>query len=137
MSRMGSIYNRLTGAAGRHNRALREVTDWEESVEKFLVAYKLLKGKSAAAGLMENSGDAKFDITGLLHKGRVMVVTARDVKDKRVAPLVAGIVEAMDGIRRSMMSPAMQKEKLAGALVVELRENFEALRGALAEISYL
>jgi hypothetical protein len=136
MSRIGSIYSRLTGAAARHNRALKEVRDWEAKVEKFLVAYRLLKGKAGMAGLLENPGDAKFDLTGIVHKGRGMVETAWDVKDKRIEPLVAGLVENMEVMRRYLMSPSLQKENLAGA-VVELRDYFAALQGALAEISYL
>jgi hypothetical protein len=136
MSRMGSIYNRLTGAAARHNRALREVKDWEANVEKFLVAYRLLKGKSGAAGLLDNSGDAKFDLTGLVHKGRGLAATARDVKDKRVVPLVTGIVENLEVIRRYLMSPTIQKENLFMA-TTELRDYFAALQGTLDEISYL
>ncbi len=136
MSRMGAIYNRLTGAAARHNRALREVRDWVAALEKFLVAYKMLKGKSGVAGLLENPGDAKFDLTGIVHKGRGLVETARDVKDKKVAPLVAGIVENAESLRRYLMNPVLQKEKMAEA-AAELRDYFNALSGALGEINYL
>lgn len=136
MIRIGSLYHRLTGAAARHNRALMEVRDWEVKVEQFLAAYKLLKGKSTTAGLLQNPGDAKFDLTGIVHKGRGMVETARDVKDKRVEPLVAGLVENMEVMRRYLMSPSLQKENLAGA-VMELRDYFNALSGVLEKISYL
>jgi hypothetical protein len=121
MIRIGSLYHRLTGAAARHNRALMEVRDWEVKVE---------------AGLLQNPGDAKFDLTGIVHKGRGMVETARDVKDKRVEPLVAGLVENMEVMRRYLMSPSLQKENLAGA-VMELRDYFNALSGVLEKISYL
>ncbi len=136
MGKMGSVFNRLTGAAARHNRALGEVDEWHAKVEKFLGTYNLLKGKAALGNLLENCGDAKFDLTGIAYSGRGMAAKARDIKDKNVAPLVAGIVNNVEDIRRYLMNPSLQMESLTKT-VGELRTSFKKLSGIMKKTSYL
>jgi hypothetical protein len=136
MSRMGSILNRLTGAAARHNRALDEVNEWSEKVGKFLGAFGLAKNKAGLGGLLENCGDAKFDLTGIAYSGRGLPARASDIKDKSVSPLVAAIVDNVENIRRYLMNPEFQSENLAKA-VGDLRASFRKLHGILKKTSFL
>jgi hypothetical protein len=133
---MGSIFNRMTGAAARHNRALDEIRDWAKTVEKFIVAYGLDEEGAGLAGLLDSRGDAKFDLTGIAFKGRGLVDRAKDVRDKRVAPLVAGIVENVEGTRRFLINPSLQRDRLDKS-VADLCANFTALSEALEEIEFL
>jgi hypothetical protein len=136
MSRMGSIFNRMTGAAGRHNRALDEVKEWADAVERFLVGYGLIEDGSDLGLVLGNSGDAKFDLTGIAYTGRGLAARSREVKDKRVAPLLAGMVNNVENIRRYLMTPTIQAENLAEK-VAELRASFQTFRAVLAEIEYM
>ena len=136
MNKIGSMFNRLTGAAARHNRALGEVDEWHAKVEKFLGTYGLLKGKAALGNLLENCGDAKFDLTGIAYSGRGMATKARDIKDKNIAPLVAGIVDNVENIRRYLMNPSLQMEILTKA-VSELRASYKKLHGIISKTTYI
>jgi hypothetical protein len=136
MNKMGSMFNRLTGAAARHNRALVDVKDWAATVEKFLVGYGLIDEDSDLGLLLGNGGDAKFDLTGIAYTGRGLTARSREVKDKRVAPLVAGIVKNVENIRRYLMNPTIQLERLTETVAV-LRTFFQTLNATLAEIEYL
>jgi hypothetical protein len=136
MNKMGSMFNRLTGAAARHNRALVDVKDWAATVEKFLVGYGLIDEDSDLGLLLGNGGDAKFDLTGIAYTGRGLTARCREVKDKRVAPLVAGIVKNVENIRRYLMNPTIQLERLTETVAV-LRTFFQTLNATLAEIEYL
>jgi hypothetical protein len=130
---MSNMFHRLTGAASRHNKALGEINDWAARVEKFLVTYSLDREDPGAEGLLGSSGDAKFDLTGLAYTGRRLESTARDIRDKRVGPALAATVENVEGIRRCLMKPSLQMERLAAA-IGSLRANFAALKAALMEI---
>jgi hypothetical protein len=133
MSRMESIFYRLTGVAGRHNRSLSEVKDWAGTVEKFLRTYGLWRNNAGLDGLLKRSGDAKFDLTGIDHNGRDMVVRAREIMDRSIEPLVAKTVESVAVIRKCLISPSLRNEKLPEA-VAELRASFKKLNGALKKI---
>jgi len=134
MSKMESIFYRLTGVAGRHNRSLRDVNDWAATVEKFLRTYGQWRSNAGLDVLLESSGDAKFDLTGIDHNGRVMVVRAREIMDRSIEPLVAKTVDDVAVIRKCLISPSLKNEKLPEA-VAELRADFKKLNGALKKIS--
>ena len=134
MSRMESIFYRLTGTASRHNRSLREVKDWAWTVEKFLRTYGIWTSKGGLGGLLKSSGDAKFDLTGIDHHGRDMVDRAREIMDRGIEPLVAKTVEDVEVVRKCLISPSLRNEKLPEA-VAELRSSFKKLNGALKKIS--
>jgi hypothetical protein len=126
---------RLAGVTGRHNRALRELNDWAGAVNKFLKTY----GLEADAGidiLLENSGDAKFDLTVIATKGRTMMATAGKIRKKRLPSMVAGIVDSVESIRRYLINPALQKERLRRG-IINLRSSTEELQKTLEEIDYL
>jgi hypothetical protein len=130
---MESIFYRLTGAASRHNRSLRDVRDWAATVEKFLRTYGLWTTKAGLKGLLEGSGDAKFDLTGIDHNGRVMVGRAREIMDRDIEPLVAKTVDDIEVIRKCLISPSLKSEKLPES-VTELRADFKKLTSALKKI---
>jgi hypothetical protein len=136
MSRMGSIFNRMTGVAARHNRALGEVKDWASVVERFLVGYGLMEDGSDLGLMLGNSGDAKFDLTGIAYTGRGLTARSGEIRDKRVAPLLAVMVNNVENIRRYLMTPSIQAENLAEK-VAELRASFQTFRAVLAEIEYM
>jgi hypothetical protein len=136
MSKMGSIFNRMTGAAARHNRALDEVKDWLETVERFLVGYGLIEDGADLSLLLGNSGDAKFDLTGISYTGRGIAARSGDVRDKRVTPMLTEIINNVETIRRCLMNPSLQAERLSGS-VEAMRASFQELQEMLGEIEYL
>jgi hypothetical protein len=136
MGKMGSMFNRLTGAAARHNQALSDVRDWAVTVEKFLVGYGLMDESAGLDLLLGNGGDAKFDLTGLSYTGRRLALRSGDIRHKKVPPLVADIINDVESIRRYLMNPSLQSEKLAETATA-LRSSFRTLQDTLAEIEYL
>ena len=136
MSRMESIFYRLTGVAGRHNRSLVEVRDWLATLEKFLRTYGLWGEDADLQGLLKSSGDAKFDLTGIAYKGRGMVARAREIMDGGVVEQVSGMLKNVEKIRRYLMNPALQAVNLLESFTA-LREYYQTLHEALENIEYL
>jgi hypothetical protein len=130
---MESIFYRLTGAASKHNRSLRDIGDWAAAVEKFLRSYGLWTTRAGVKDLLQMSGDAKFDLTRIDHNGRAMVVKSRDLMDRGIVPLVAETVEDVAGMRKCLISPSLRDEKLPEA-VDELRASYKKLAGALKKL---
>ena len=119
----------VTGRSGRHNQALRQVSDWALSVAKFLADYGL-EDDDGLKLLLAKDGDAKFDLTGLAHNGRPLLKTAGAIKEQDITTPVAEILEAVQDIRRYMINPELQQSRLTQA-VNRLRETYGNLRKTL------
>ena len=130
MGKARSFFNAFTGASGRHNKALRDLADWAETIQKFINAYDLY-GSPGLERLLDDAGDAKFDLTGLAYNGRPLVKQAADVKDDEDMPqLVQDIITGVEGTRRYLINPKLQEHRLqeaAGNLVSSYEKLCETL----------
>jgi hypothetical protein len=129
------ILKRLAGVTARHNRALRAVNDWTGTVVQFFQKYQLSED-TGTDKLLANSGDAKFELTAIVHQGRLMADMAGKIRHKQVPRMIIEIVDSVESIRRYLINPKLQKDRLSRAIVV-LRSSLEELQKLLAEVEYL
>jgi hypothetical protein len=126
------IFDNLSGATARRNRALRYTRDWAEAVNQFLKTNNQYNSVDVEK-FLEKIGDVKFDISVLAHNGRAVGSKANNLKNKQAALIIDEMNENVESIRRYLFSPAAQKEKLRQGLT-KLRESCDALQKTLAEI---
>jgi hypothetical protein len=126
------IFNRLSGAMARRNRALRHTNDFTEAIVKFYTSYDQYENVDVNM-FLEKSSEIKFDISVLIHSGRSVAKLAGSIKNKPAILLIDEMVENLGNIRRYLFSPSAQKDKLRQALI-KLRTNNEELKKYLTEI---
>lgn len=129
------MFNVVTGASGRHNKALRDVEEWAASVQKFLTTYDLY-GNSSYAVLLDNVGSAKFDLTGIAYNGRPLINTARKIKGTDMESVVSDVITGMENLRRLLIEPYKQEETVDDS-VHYLRIAYEKLRDTISQLDYL
>jgi hypothetical protein len=125
----------MAGVTVRHNRALRDVNDWAETVKQFFRAYGLDEN-TGIEKLLANSGDVKFELTEIVYKGRLLISQAGKLKNKKIALMIAGIIDSMESIRRYLINPALQRERLSRG-VANLLSLFKTFQNTLKEIEYV
>ncbi|MFC1942580.1 hypothetical protein ACFLWU_05115 [Chloroflexota bacterium] len=126
--------NVFTGASTRHNRALNEVRDMAETVQGFLTTYNLY-GNADLKSLFENIGDAKFDLTAIAYRCRLLIKTSTSIKSGKVSIGVNELFDSIENLRRIMSNPALLDTKLEEA-VLGLRVSFEKMQDALSDIEF-
>jgi len=126
------MFNALTGASGRHNKALRVISDWLATVQKFLTGYSLY-GNYDLDTLLQKRGDAKFDLTNMAYNGRPLVATAKNIKGADLTPLMQDIITYIEEIRRYLIDPSLQGDKIRES-ALNLRGTFEKLQDALSSV---
>lgn len=129
------MFNVVTGASGRHNKALREVIDWAAAVQKFLTTFELY-GNSNYSVLLDNVGNAKFDLTGIGYNGRPLVSVASKIKGADVSSMISDVINGVETLRRFLIHPDKQEEKVDDS-VDNLRLAYEKLRDTLDSLEYM
>lgn len=132
---ISNTFNSLTGRSGRHNRALRDIKDLLAEIQRFCSNYNLLEESSNFKSLLENIGNAKFDLTNLIYHVRLMINTSRGVKGVKISPIIEVILNELEDSRRALMNPTLRKTHLQKA-ISELRESVTNLQDKLSEIEY-
>jgi len=128
-------FNLLSGRTGRYNRTLRIIKEWSAKVQALLETYELYEG-SDFKKLLKNTGEAKFDLTAIAYNGRPLVARAVKIKDKEILKSIADLVDEVESIRRYLMNPSIQVERL-GQGIHNLRSSFELLQNALSKTEYM
>ena len=128
-------FNSLTGRSGRHNRALRDVTEWAETIQGFLARYNLQEGSANYKPVFENIGEAKVDLTTIAHKARTVIKTAEDVKGKKIPPLIEEVLDDIDATKRALINPSAGRI-LIKKIMPELLESFQQLQHTITGIEY-
>jgi hypothetical protein len=129
------ILNSLTGRRVRHNRALRDVTEWSSTVQELLTEYNLHEEGSNLSPVLENVGKVQFELTSITHKARGIIQIAHNIKGAKVSPLVIEITDELESVRRALIKPALSTPNLIKALT-ELRSSLLKLNGAISGIEY-
>ena len=125
----------LTGRSGRHNRALRDVAEWLETIQKFITEYDLQEEGSNLDSVLENIGKVKFELTNIKYKAGGIIKTAPNIKGLKVSPLINEIIDELDDFRRALINPALSRTVLV-RVVPELRNSLKNLQDAMSEIEY-
>ena len=128
-------FNSLTGRRKRHNRALRDVTDWSAAIQEFLSRYNLQEGSSNFDSIFENIGEAKFDLTTITYRTREIVKTAKNVKGTRISPLIKEILDDLEDTRRALINPALASAILSKD-IPKVYESLKKLQDAISDIEY-
>ena len=132
---ISGMFNMVTGASGRHNKALREVNDWAATVQKFLNTYELY-GSSSYTVLLDNVGSAKFDLTGIAYNGRPIIEIAKKIKGADVSQLITDVITGVENLRRLLIHPNKQEEKVDDS-VDNLRVTYEKLQDTISHIDFM
>ena len=127
--------NSLTGINRRHNRALRDVTDWSATLQEFLSRYNLPEGSTNFDSIFENIGEVKIDLTTITYRTRDIIKTAKNLKGAMISPLIEEILRELEDIRRALINPDLGRA-IINRLIPELHESFRKLRDAISEIEY-
>ena len=122
-------FNMLTGKTTRQARAYRAISEWSETVHKFLTTYDLY-GSHRLNTLIDKIGNAKFDLVGISHNGRPLVAQAKAFKGTSIPDNVEVILAGADSIRRYLIDPDLRQDHLSKA-IVDLRVDYENLRESL------
>ena len=129
------VLNWLTGKSARHNKALRDIRDWADTVEKFITDYKL-RGSMGAGTLADNISQANFDIIALGHKGNNLAAAANKISQAEISPLLIQVIGEIENTRRALMNPTFRTTTLPG-VVSRLCMSFEKFRDRLSTIDNL
>ena len=128
-------FNSLTGRRKRHNRALRDVTDWSAAIQEFLSRYNLQEGSSNFDSIFENIGEVKFDLTTITYRTREIVKTAKNVIGTRISPLIEEILGDLEDTRRALINPALASAILSKD-IPRVYESLKKLQDAISDIEY-
>ena len=138
MGRLKAVVNTvnlLTGISSRHNKSLRNLHDWSATLQKFLSDYQLY-GRADANFLLENSGDAKFDLTAIVHNSRNLKSQVKNIKNSQVLSLFEEVVNQIETMRRTLINPSLRENKLH-EVVSGLKISFEKMHDTLSTIDYM
>jgi hypothetical protein len=135
LTRIVHTFNALTGISGRHDKALRDVSEWTARVQDILSQYNLLEEGSRFDQLLQKAGEAKIDLTSLTYNGHPMIKTAQAIRGTKVSPLVGEVVEGLEEVRRALINPSFSQQSLAREMP-RLRESFQELQDTLSKIEY-
>ena len=132
---LSNTFNSLIGRSGRHNKALRDITDLLAEIQRFYSIYNLQEESPKFESLLANIGDAKFDLTNLAYHTRPMIKTSKDIKGEKISPIIDEILNELEDLRRALMDPALRKTHLRKA-ISELHKSVTNLRDKLSETEY-
>lgn len=128
-------FNSLTGRSGRHNKALRDVTEWLATIQEFFTEYNLQEEGSNLDSILENIGEAKFKLINIKYRAREIIKTAPNIKGFKISPLINEIVDEFDGVRRALINLDFDPTMLI-KVIPELHNSFKKLQDAISEIEY-
>jgi hypothetical protein len=86
--------------------------------------------------LLENVGNAKFDLTGLAYNGRPLVNVAAKIKGADVASMLTDVITGLESLRRFLINPEMQTDKVIDS-ADNLRVTYEKLQETIDNTDYL
>lgn len=132
---LSKTFNSLIGRSGRHNKALRDITDLLAEIQRFYSIYNLQEESPKFESLLANIGYAKLDLTNLAYHTRPTIKTSKDIKGEKLSPIIDEILNELEDLRRALMDPALRKTHLRKA-ISELHKSVNNLRDKLSEIEY-
>jgi len=125
----------LTGRSGRHNKALRDVTEWLETIQKFTTEYNLQKEDPNLDSVLDNIGKAKFELTNIKYRAGGIIKTAPNIKGLKASPLINEIIDELDDFRRALINPSLGHTVLV-RVIPELRNSLKNIQDAMSKIEY-
>ena len=124
----------VTGINTRHNKALRDIKDWAETLRRFFIVYDLY-GSPKFNLLTENIGKVKFDLIYITYKGHMLINEAKNIKGKAIIPLITDIMADAENLKRELTNLSLQDDTIS-EITLGLRKSFEKLKDALSDKEY-
>ncbi len=104
-------------------------------MQELLTTYELNEGTNCKK-LLQNTGEAKLDLTAIYYNGRSLVDKAAIFKDREISKFIAFIVDEAESIRRYLMNPSLQIDRLRTG-VHNLYSSFGSLRDELSRTEFM
>ena len=123
------VVNTVTGSTVRHNRALKEIKELLGALKDFLETYR------TPADVFENLGVARTEVTTLMYQLRVKGKTFRNIKAKRLMPLISDVYRSLESARVDIYNPQKGRFGLTESLS-NLNASFQALADAISGIEF-
>lgn len=118
---------------------MRDVKDWTTTVQRFFSTYDLY-GNPSFDSLFINIGEAKFDLTAIAYRARLLIKTANNIKGQhkgqQVSPLNAELTDRVEDLRRALINPSLRDAKVS-QVTPGLLMSFEKLQDAISDIEYM
>ena len=123
------VVDTITGVATRHNLALKEIRRILDTLGEFLNRY------STPADVFENIVPARVDVSTLIHQIRTRTKAFRNIKEKRLMPLLHDLNDCLESVRVDIFNPQKGSWTLKESLP-KLRDSFQVLVELISEIEY-
>ena len=128
------LINLFTGKNERHNRALGDITDLSDALDKFFAKYRLHENSSDARGIFENIGQAKIDIVTIAYQTRTRIKIAKDIKGKGLPALLEELHNNLEEVKRYILFNPKLDSVPVGKAVFKLHESFKKLLDVISGI---
>ena len=127
----------VTGIGNRHNKALRDMKDWAETLRGFLIVYDLYASPNFNLLIEsnENINKAKFDLIYIIYKGRILITEVKNIKGRAFTPLISEIMMYVENLKEVLTNLPLQ-DVIISEITLGLRKSFEKLKDALSDIEY-
>ena len=119
----------------KHNRALRDILYLIKTIEDFCTKYRLQDDSPNFKTLFEHMGKARIDATEIVYQTGIRIRRFGAIKGKDLLPLVEGMYNPLDELKRSLFTLSLSSEVLTQR-VSKLNVAFENLLAAISDIGY-
>jgi len=128
-----STFNLLTGRSRRHNKSLREVTEWLSNLQRILTEFDLHEEGFALDTMLENIGKVRLELIRITYRSHEIIKISRKIKGVNV--IVNEIIDQLENFRRYLDYPELNSSKLIDT-ISEVRNYIFQLEDVISEIEY-
>lgn len=127
--------NLFTGRSSRHNRALRDITDFTATIQDFLQRYRLQDESPDFRFESEDLGTVKVELTTITYHLHPLIRTAKSIMGREVAPVLQEVHNDLEEVRRALINP-LRGNTNPGEALAKLRISFQELTNIISETEY-
>ena len=127
--------NLFTGRSGRHNRALRDITDLATTIQEFLQRYHLQEESPGFRFLSEDLGTVKVELTTITYHTHPLIKAAKSIMGTEVAPALEEVYNDLEEVRRALINP-LRGNTNPGEALAKLHISFQELTNIISETEY-
>ncbi len=128
-----SKFNSLTGRSRRHNKSLRDVTEWASTLQEILTEFDLYEEDFDLDTMLENIGKVRLELIRITYRSHEIIQISRKVKGVNV--IVNKIIGQLEDFRRYLDYPDLNRSKLIKA-ISEVQNSISQLKDVISEIEY-
>jgi len=136
MSKLKSLlftFNSLTGRSRRHNKSLRDITEWSYTIQNILTEFDLHEKEFNLDTMLGDIGKVRLGIIRIIYRSHEIIKIARNVKGAKV--LVNEIIGQLEDFRRYLDYPDLNRSKIINS-ISEVQNSLLHLKDLISEIEY-